>query len=74
MDTTLVNSPPAPPPLYIIVLPTHAATQTWCVLKRNRYRDMVQVAEVTSYDSARAVIPSELAKRGEVFGLEFWEK
>jgi hypothetical protein len=65
------------PPLYIIMLPcwtTHASNpHNWCVLKRKQDRQLEKVAETTSYDSARAMIPRGLTKKGEVFDLEFWE-
>jgi hypothetical protein len=72
-----MNTATVPPPLYIIMLPgwaTHASNpNNWCVLKRNRYREMEPVAETTTYDGAKAVIPDGLTKKGEVFDLEFWE-
>jgi len=68
---------PEIPQLYIITLPgwtSHASNpHNWCVLKRNPHREIEKVAETTSYDSARAVIPDGLTKKGEVFDLEFWE-
>jgi hypothetical protein len=65
------------PPCYIIMHPgwsAHASNpHNWCVLKRNLHRQLEKVAEVASYESAVAVIPVGLTKKGEVFELEFWE-
>ena len=60
--------------LYIIVHPqTTNRSGMWTVLKRNRWRKMEHVAEVTSYESAVATLPAGLVKQDKVFDLEFWE-
>ncbi len=61
---------------YIIMHPawvTHTNSHNWSVLKRNDRRELEKVGEVTSYESAVAMLPSGLVRTGKVFELEFWE-
>lgn len=64
--------------LYIIIDPEWAnppsAARIWWVVKRNSYRQMIQVAATTSYESARAVLPNGLRVANRVPHLEFWEE
>ncbi len=61
--------------LYIIIYPKWSTIEgrTWRVVKRNQYRVMVDVAQTTSYDAARAMLPTGLRQTGKIFDLEFWE-
>lgn len=61
------------PRCYVIMHPVWRKPETWCVLSRDANRIFQKVAEVSSYASARAVIPTGLRKHGTVLDLEFWE-
>lgn len=59
--------------VYIIMHPLGKRRPMWSVLKRTRRNCLEEVAKVTSYDSAIAVIPTGLVQQERIFDLEFWE-